>query len=348
MKSLTWKVPYLEIKRSLSDSLSFHSYPTGQQSALNFLFPRQHLAQVEERKIKSLVALLVETQMKKLEIKLRHFEELETIMDREREAVSTIRHENMCLENVLSANQRNSNLPAFRFSVKGKKYYVINPNPQECTKAFLRRPKTFDTFAVFRVKTWFSNFYGAVLMAPEWRRRVTCLMFILYFASLSTSVNNSLLSDNSSIKNSSRLLNYELALQPVICPPRHPPQGRFNRSHRYPSLNPNSHSNSSSHNHRHLNSADILNRPSPRSLNRECQVTCHRPAVLLSMVRDLKSIFELAEENSVKPASSGFVCTLVKSYFVNSTLEQSVIVHISERNKKRILLLRYIPVLVFQ
>lgn len=48
----------------------------------------KHLAAVEERKIKSLVALLVETQMKKLEIKLRHFEELETIMDREREAVS--------------------------------------------------------------------------------------------------------------------------------------------------------------------------------------------------------------------------------------------------------------------
>jgi SWI/SNF related-matrix-associated actin-dependent regulator of chromatin subfamily C len=33
------------------------------------------------------VALLVETQMKKLEIKLRHFEELEAIMDRERETV---------------------------------------------------------------------------------------------------------------------------------------------------------------------------------------------------------------------------------------------------------------------
>lgn len=44
---------------------------------------------MEERKIKSLVALLVETQMKKLEIKLRHFEELETIMDREKEAVSS-------------------------------------------------------------------------------------------------------------------------------------------------------------------------------------------------------------------------------------------------------------------
>lgn len=48
----------------------------------------KHLANVEERKIKSLVALLVETQMKKLEIKLKHFEELEAIMDREREAVS--------------------------------------------------------------------------------------------------------------------------------------------------------------------------------------------------------------------------------------------------------------------
>ena len=34
-----------------------------------------------------MVALLVETQMKKLEIKLRHFEELETIMDRERDAL---------------------------------------------------------------------------------------------------------------------------------------------------------------------------------------------------------------------------------------------------------------------
>uniref|UniRef100_A0A3P8Y012 SWI/SNF related, matrix associated, actin dependent regulator of chromatin, subfamily c, member 1a n=1 Tax=Esox lucius TaxID=8010 RepID=A0A3P8Y012_ESOLU len=50
----------------------------------------KHLAAVEERKIKSLVALLVETQMKKLEIKLRHFEELETIMDREKEAVSNV------------------------------------------------------------------------------------------------------------------------------------------------------------------------------------------------------------------------------------------------------------------
>lgn len=47
----------------------------------------RHLAAIEERKIKSLVALLVETQMKKLEIKLKHFEELEAIMDREKETV---------------------------------------------------------------------------------------------------------------------------------------------------------------------------------------------------------------------------------------------------------------------
>lgn len=47
----------------------------------------KHLSNVEERRMKGLVAQLVETQMKKLELKLKHFEELELIMDREREAV---------------------------------------------------------------------------------------------------------------------------------------------------------------------------------------------------------------------------------------------------------------------
>ncbi|CAD6190004.1 unnamed protein product [Caenorhabditis auriculariae] len=47
----------------------------------------KHLALIEERRIKSLVAQLVETQMKKLEMKLRHFDELEQIMDKEREAL---------------------------------------------------------------------------------------------------------------------------------------------------------------------------------------------------------------------------------------------------------------------
>uniref|UniRef100_A0A1I8AAF7 SWI/SNF complex subunit SMARCC2 n=1 Tax=Steinernema glaseri TaxID=37863 RepID=A0A1I8AAF7_9BILA len=47
----------------------------------------KHLATIEERRIKSLVAQLVETQMKKLEMKLRHFDELEQILDKEREAL---------------------------------------------------------------------------------------------------------------------------------------------------------------------------------------------------------------------------------------------------------------------
>lgn len=48
----------------------------------------KHLASIEERKIKTLVALLVETQLKKLEIKLKHFEELETMLDKEKETVN--------------------------------------------------------------------------------------------------------------------------------------------------------------------------------------------------------------------------------------------------------------------
>ncbi|TKR88543.1 hypothetical protein L596_012768 [Steinernema carpocapsae] len=47
----------------------------------------KHLSTIEERRIKSLVAQLVETQMKKLEMKLRHFDELEQILDKEREAL---------------------------------------------------------------------------------------------------------------------------------------------------------------------------------------------------------------------------------------------------------------------
>lgn len=70
----------------------------------NPVFCPQHLAAVEERKIKSLVALLVETQMKKLEIKLRHFEELETIMDREKEAVSRGSGLNQSLQRSVYAN----------------------------------------------------------------------------------------------------------------------------------------------------------------------------------------------------------------------------------------------------
>lgn len=45
------------------------------------------MASVEDRKIKSLVAMVVEYQMRKLELKMKQFEELEAIMDRERETV---------------------------------------------------------------------------------------------------------------------------------------------------------------------------------------------------------------------------------------------------------------------
>ncbi|XP_026576869.1 SWI/SNF complex subunit SMARCC1 [Pseudonaja textilis] len=74
-------------KRRVEPELSEGNVATAAAAALASAATKaKHLAAVEERKIKSLVALLVETQMKKLEIKLRHFEELETIMDREKEA----------------------------------------------------------------------------------------------------------------------------------------------------------------------------------------------------------------------------------------------------------------------
>ncbi|CAF3813767.1 unnamed protein product, partial [Rotaria sp. Silwood1] len=52
-----------------------------------------YIASIEERKIKTLVAQVVEMQIKKLEIKLRHFEELESIMDREREMIELQRQQ---------------------------------------------------------------------------------------------------------------------------------------------------------------------------------------------------------------------------------------------------------------
>ncbi|XP_023343822.1 SWI/SNF complex subunit SMARCC1 [Eurytemora carolleeae] len=79
--------PYLEDPESGGGALGPLAYQPIPFSAAVYTLQAKHLAAVEERKIKSLVALLVETQMKKLEIKLRHFEELETIMDREREAL---------------------------------------------------------------------------------------------------------------------------------------------------------------------------------------------------------------------------------------------------------------------
>ncbi|XP_053207965.1 SWI/SNF complex subunit SMARCC1-like [Panonychus citri] len=47
----------------------------------------KHLAAVEERKIKAFVAMLVDTQLKKLQLKLKNFEEMESLLDKEKETL---------------------------------------------------------------------------------------------------------------------------------------------------------------------------------------------------------------------------------------------------------------------
>lgn len=46
------------------------------------------LADQEEREVARLVQLVVEAQLKKLEIKLKHFDELEEMLEREKDQVS--------------------------------------------------------------------------------------------------------------------------------------------------------------------------------------------------------------------------------------------------------------------
>ncbi|CAH8650100.1 unnamed protein product [Dicrocoelium dendriticum] len=53
----------------------------------------RHLASVEEKRIKGLVAQLVETQLKKLDIKLKQMQELEAIMEREYEMIEQMRQQ---------------------------------------------------------------------------------------------------------------------------------------------------------------------------------------------------------------------------------------------------------------
>lgn len=55
----------------------------------------KHLAAIEERKIKSLVSVLIDTQLKKLDIKMKHFEELETLIDNERDTIENQRQQLM-------------------------------------------------------------------------------------------------------------------------------------------------------------------------------------------------------------------------------------------------------------
>ena len=73
----------IECKKATSDTVQ-----TAASVALGAAAAKaKYYANIEERKMKSLVAQLVETQMKKLELKLKHFEELEQILDKERETV---------------------------------------------------------------------------------------------------------------------------------------------------------------------------------------------------------------------------------------------------------------------
>ncbi|XP_026145668.1 SWI/SNF complex subunit SMARCC1b isoform X2 [Carassius auratus] len=88
----------------------------------------KHLSAVEERKIKSLVALLVETQMKKLEIKLRHFEELETIMDREKEALEQQRQQ-------LLSERQNFHLEQVKYAEMKARQNVEQQQPAGATQS---------------------------------------------------------------------------------------------------------------------------------------------------------------------------------------------------------------------
>ena len=53
----------------------------------------KHLATQEERKIRSLVAVLVDFQLKKMDLKMKQLDELETMLEKERETVENQRRQ---------------------------------------------------------------------------------------------------------------------------------------------------------------------------------------------------------------------------------------------------------------
>lgn len=72
----------------------------------------KHLALIEERKIKSLVSVLIDTQLKKLDIKMKHYEELEALVEKERDTIENQRQQllkdrqEFQMEQVKAANYR--------------------------------------------------------------------------------------------------------------------------------------------------------------------------------------------------------------------------------------------------
>lgn len=115
----------------------------------------KHLAAVEERKIKSLVALLVETQMKKLEIKLRHFEELETIMDRERESLELQRQQ-------LLQERQQFHLEQLKAAEMRARQHALHQLTQGASPAHSPAP------AMAQVHTW--------ILSPKWGEQVELLL----------------------------------------------------------------------------------------------------------------------------------------------------------------------------
>ena len=59
----------------------------------------KHLATQEERKIRSLVAVLVDFQLKKMELKMKQLDELEVMLEKERETVENQRRQVIILQN---------------------------------------------------------------------------------------------------------------------------------------------------------------------------------------------------------------------------------------------------------
>jgi SWI/SNF related-matrix-associated actin-dependent regulator of chromatin subfamily C len=86
----------------------------------------RHLASIEERKIKSLVTSLVDTQLKKLDIKMKHFEELDTILDKEKETIDYQRKQLVKEQQEFETEQvRAANFRAGQIQVQN----MINPDP---------------------------------------------------------------------------------------------------------------------------------------------------------------------------------------------------------------------------
>lgn len=86
----------------------------------------KQLANVEERKIKSLVTVLVDTQLKKLDIKMKHFEELDSIVEKERETIENQRKQLINEQQEFETEQvRAANFRAGQIEVQN----MINPDP---------------------------------------------------------------------------------------------------------------------------------------------------------------------------------------------------------------------------